>query len=48
MHEKFVYFADHVRSDEPLYFDGDHGLVDMNTMEAIYKLVATNRWVSLD
>jgi len=48
MHEEIDYFADRVRGDEPLYPDGDHGLVDMHTMEAIYESATTDRWISLD
>ena len=48
MREEFDYFADRVRGTAPLYPDGDHGLVDMHAMEAIYEAAATDQWVPLD
>lgn len=48
MHEEVDYFADRVRGDEPIYPDGDHGLVDMHAMEAIYEAAETDRWIALD
>lgn len=36
MVELFAYFADHMLSDEPIGPDGEHGLRDMRTIEAIY------------
>lgn len=46
MLEEFDYFADRVRGNAPLYPDGEHGLVDMVTMEAIYEAAADQTWVS--
>ncbi|WP_324760489.1 D-xylose 1-dehydrogenase Gfo6 [Haloarcula montana] len=45
---EFDYFADRVRGDEPIDADGDHGLVDMRAMEAVYEAAETDRWVSVD
>jgi len=47
MHEEFDYFADRVRGSAPILPDGDHGLVDMRTMEAVYEAAGTDRWVSI-
>jgi len=48
MHEEFDYFADRIRGEAPIYPDGDHGLVDMHAMEAIYEAAATDQWIALD
>ena len=48
MREEFDYFADRVRGDAALYPDGDHGLVDMHAMEAVYEAAETDRWIALD
>lgn len=48
MHEEFDYFADRVCGDESIRPDGDHGLVDMRVMEAVYEAAETDRWVSVD
>jgi len=48
MREEFDYFADRLRSGAPVGPDGDHGLVDMHAMEAVYEAAETGRWVSLD
>jgi xylose dehydrogenase (NAD/NADP) len=45
---EFDYFADRVRGDEPLHPDGEHGLVDMRTMEAIYEAAETDRWIDVE
>lgn len=37
MREEFDYFADRFARSEPLIPDGQHGLTDMRTMEAIYR-----------
>ncbi|MBV0925826.1 Gfo/Idh/MocA family oxidoreductase [Halomicroarcula limicola] len=48
MLEEFDYFADRLRGDAPLYPDGDHGLVDMHAMEAIYEAAESDRWVTVE
>ncbi|PSP92854.1 glucose-fructose oxidoreductase [Halobacteriales archaeon QS_4_62_28] len=48
MHEEFDYFADRLRGPGSLSPDGDHGLVDMRVMEAIYEAAETDRWVAVD
>ncbi len=47
MREEFDYFADRLRSDGSVYPDGEHGLVDMEAMEAIYESEAERQWISL-
>ena len=46
MREEFDYFADRVRSGNPIYADGEHALVDMRTMEAVYESDRTGHPVS--
>ncbi|UTF52655.1 D-xylose 1-dehydrogenase Gfo6 [Natronosalvus rutilus] len=48
MLEEFDYFADRVRGDAALYPDGEHGIADMEIMEAIYEGAEEDRWVSLE
>ncbi|RLM53452.1 gfo/Idh/MocA family oxidoreductase [Halobellus sp. Atlit-31R] len=48
MLEEFDYFADRVRGAESVYPDGDHGVVDMRAMEAVYEAAESGRWVSLE
>ncbi|WP_433627662.1 D-xylose 1-dehydrogenase Gfo6 [Halomicrococcus sp. NG-SE-24] len=48
MLEEFDYFADRVRGDAPMHPDGEHGLIDMVTMEAVYESAADREWVSTD
>jgi xylose dehydrogenase (NAD/NADP) len=48
MLEEFDYFADRLRGTAPLYPDGDHGLVDMRTMEAVYEAAESDRWVTVE
>jgi xylose dehydrogenase (NAD/NADP) len=48
MLEEFDYFADRLRGDGSILPDGDHGLVDMRAMEAVYEAAETDRWVSVD
>ncbi|WP_227377605.1 D-xylose 1-dehydrogenase Gfo6 [Haladaptatus halobius] len=48
MLEEFDYFADRIRSDAPIYPDGDHGRIDMEIMESIYEGAADDRWISLE
>ncbi len=47
MREEFDYFADRLLSDGVIYPDGEHGLVDMEAMEAVYESEAERRWISL-
>ncbi len=47
MREEFDYFADRVRGDAHLSPNGEHGLVDMVTMEAIYKAAAEKTWIEI-
>ena len=37
MREEFEYFADRLRGDAALHPDGEHGIVDMRAMEAVYE-----------
>jgi len=37
MREEFDYFADRVLTERPIHADGQHGLVDMRTVEALYE-----------
>lgn len=41
MREEFDYFADRVLTDRPVEPDGEHGLRDMRTIEAIYEAAET-------
>ena len=48
MEAEFEYFADRVLSGEQLYADGEHGLVDMRVMEAIYEAGEERRVVEIE
>ncbi|ESP89926.1 D-xylose 1-dehydrogenase Gfo6 [Candidatus Halobonum tyrrellensis] len=48
MTEEFDYFADHVLRGEPLGPDGEHGLVDMRALAAIYEAAETGEDVSVE
>ncbi|WP_049986167.1 D-xylose 1-dehydrogenase Gfo6 [Halobellus rufus] len=48
MLEEFDYFADRLRGSNPIGPDGDHGLVDMRAMEAVYEAAESDRWVSVE
>ena len=48
MREEFDYFADRLRSGESITPDGQHGLVDMAAMEAIYEAADTDQWVTVE
>lgn len=37
MEEEFEYFSDHILTDRPVRPNGQHGLVDMKTIEAIFE-----------
>jgi D-xylose 1-dehydrogenase (NADP+, D-xylono-1,4-lactone-forming) len=47
MREEFDYFADRIRSGEPLLADGEHGLVDIEAMEGVYEAAEQREWISL-
>jgi len=47
MTEEFDYFADRVLRDAPIHPDGDHALVDMRALEAIYDAAETGTTVSV-
>jgi len=47
MLEEFDYFADRVRGDATIHPDGEHGLVDIQVMEAVYEADERNEWVSV-
>ena len=47
MTEEFDYFADRVLAGAPVHPDGEHGLVDMNAIEAIHEAAETDSVVSL-
>ena len=47
MLEEFDYFADRVRGNERMYPDGDHALVDVEVMEAVYEAADEQRWITL-
>ncbi|MFD1599640.1 D-xylose 1-dehydrogenase Gfo6 [Halobellus rarus] len=48
MREEFDYFADRLRGAKPIGPDGDHGLVDMRAMEAVYEAAESDRWITVD
>ena len=41
MEEEFDYFADRILGDRSIHPDGDHGLVDMRTIDAIFESAET-------
>lgn len=45
LREEFDYFADRVRSGAPIHADGEHGLVDLVTLEAIREGSRSDRWI---
>jgi predicted dehydrogenase len=47
MREEFDYFADCVLGDRTPHADGDHGLVDMRAIEAIYEAADRGRQVTV-
>jgi len=47
MREEFDYFGDRVRGEADVFADGEHGLVDMVAMEAIYEAAARDTWISI-
>jgi xylose dehydrogenase (NAD/NADP) len=47
MTEEFDYFADRVLGEGSILPDGDHALVDMRTLEAIYEAAETGETVSV-
>jgi len=48
MLEEFDYFADRLRGDEPIRPDGDHGVIDVRTMERVYEAAEENRWLPVN
>ena len=46
--EEFDYFAHQVRTGGDILADGEHGLVDMRTMEAVYESERRGEWVTVD
>ena len=47
MTEEFDYFADRVLTGEPIVPDGEHGLVDVRAIEAVYEAAETGDRVEL-
>lgn len=47
MREEFDYFADRIRTGEPILSDGNHGLVDIQVMETIYESASERQWLSV-
>lgn len=47
MREEFDYFADRVRSGNTILPDGEHGLVDIEAMKAVYEAAEKREWISL-
>jgi len=47
MLEEFDYFAHQVATDRDVYADGEHGLVDMRAMTAIYESEDEGGWVEV-
>jgi len=47
MREEFDYFADRLRAGRPVGPDGEHGLVDVAAMEAVYEAADRRAWVEL-
>jgi xylose dehydrogenase (NAD/NADP) len=47
LREEFDYFADRLRGGESIHPDGDHGLVDMHAMEAVYEAEERDGWVAV-
>ena len=47
MEEEFEYFADRILTDRPVHPDGEHGLVDMRTIEAVFEAAETGErtWI---
>jgi len=48
MEYEFDYFANQLLADEPVYADGEHALVDMRALEAIYEAAETGETVAVD
>lgn len=47
MLEEFDYFADRIRGHGSVHPDGEHAIVDMRVMEAIYEAAGRDRWISV-
>jgi len=48
MTEEFDYFADRVLREEPIGPDGEHGLLDMRALKAIYDAAETGERVTVE
>jgi len=48
MAEEFEYFAQRVLADEPLYADGQHGLVDLKAVAAIHEAAESGETVNVE
>ena len=48
MREEFDYFADRILTDREVYADGRHGLVDIQTIEAIHEAGESDSLVEID
>ncbi|WP_436923576.1 D-xylose 1-dehydrogenase Gfo6 [Halosimplex amylolyticum] len=48
MAEEFEYFAQQVLADEPLYADGEHGLLDMKAVRAIHEAAESGETVDIE
>ena len=48
MTEEFDYFADRVLRGEPIEPDGEHGLVDVHALEAVYEAAETGERVAIE
>lgn len=47
MEEEFEYFSDRILTERPVAPDGDHGVRDMRTIEAVFEAARTGRQVSI-
>ncbi|MFB6113658.1 MAG: D-xylose 1-dehydrogenase Gfo6 [Halodesulfurarchaeum sp.] len=48
MEEEFEYFASKVLADQPVHADGEHGLLDMRAMEAVYEAARSGERVFVE
>jgi xylose dehydrogenase (NAD/NADP) len=48
MEAEFDYFATRLLDGEPVYADGEHGLVDMRTVAAVHEAAETGRTVAVE
>ncbi|WP_372911690.1 D-xylose 1-dehydrogenase Gfo6 [Salinigranum sp.] len=47
LEEEFAYFGHHLLTDTPVYPDGEHALVDMRVLDAVYESAETGRPVGV-